>query len=466
MPSTSIPLTAFHTRRIRISVAVIFGLSLITAHFLPPIFSSFFQSQTTILWIEILLIALGGSLYPDPATSATGTIYGPIFFYVSGFLDRCIPGNLFSGRLISLASTLVSCFFVYKTAVLIHKNRITAFWGMCLFLSTYAIAGKFYDLIAVDPLLMCLCTAALYFLLKNTPGGDFRALVFMCIASFTKQTAVLPLVTVIVFMIVSRRKLWTWTPLLASIIFGTGLLIVTNRFAWTYLVTLPSSHTFRGFIERPELIRLFILQLPLWIGFWFYVFRTKNLRFCAFSFTLLIIGIMGLLKGGGWINAFFPFQPVLCIGASAALSRWKPLLVIQLILGLYNPTGALYPLQTIRDTDRKAVETARSVDGPVWFPSESYLWKRAGKQEWDHYAALDNLTWAGLDIPRRIILAVENRHFDLIIMRKDKHTSFMRLDRKLSQLIRRNYIYSRDGGLVIYRPGAIHHKERFLQEKM
>ena len=126
------------------------------------------------------------------------------------------------------------------------------------------------------------------------------------------------------------------------------------------------------------------------------------------------------------------------------------MLVCQLIIGIYNPFTALYPYKTIRDADSEIVNLANSTQGDVWLPMETYLYSRTNKEEWDNFCALFGPVWAGLPTPQRLLNALDQRKFDMILMRKNSTDLFRYFQPGVRELIKQGYHYKEKEGVVIY----------------
>jgi len=392
------------------------------------------------------------NLYADPSSHPAGTIYGPLLFILCAPAVRLGLSPAVAGRLVSLAGVIGTCACVYGCTRRMGGGVRRALWAVALFTATYGIAGKLYDTVAVDPLLMALLCCALYFFLGNTERDDLLALSASALACLTKQTAVLALSVVVVGVLVRRRRARTFFPLVLLVAAFGGTLLLSGGSAWDYLVRYPLNHPFRGLPGGGVPVRLLLLQFPLLVAALAEFSRRRHPRFLCFFVAVFISSLLGLVKAGGWINALFPFEPLLCVAAAPTMARRKILLVGQLVLGLFNPFAALYPWSTVRDVDRAAITLAQSVEGDVWFPAATHLYYRLDKQPWDHFAAVDNITWAGREPPGRLVNALSNRRFDLIILKTDAEKFLRAMHPALVQALDTNYTRLLRGRLVVYTP--------------
>lgn len=399
-----------------------------------------------------LRFASGGPLFPRPEEMPIGTIYTPVFIIVCGILFKIIPSIYVCGRLITIAATVLSAVYVYRTAGCLFPEKNSGLWAAALFSATYGIMSQSYDWLLADPLCMCLCAASVFHFVRDRRFDCCLALFLAGLACCTKQPALFLFAAEAVYALVKRRYR-TVFGVLAFWAAAAGLLVLlSNGWAWNYLVRMPSRHGFR-LPPAALLVRFIVLQLPLWIGVGYALWkRNLPVRFLVVFGALACSGLFGIVKAGGWINALFCAEPVLCAAGAGLLRQRRPLLVAQLVIGLYNPFAALYPWSTIHAARIRAVAAARSVTGDVWFPMEPYLAYESGKTEWDCYAALEADLWNGDDPPRRLLDAINNRAFDRIIICTKSDFLFWAVHPALTDAIRKNYMKMLDPNIIIYRP--------------
>ncbi|MBD3392026.1 MAG: DUF2079 domain-containing protein, partial [Chitinivibrionales bacterium] len=399
-----------------------------------------------------LRIGLGVPLFPDPEKAPLGSYYTPLLYVLGGVLYRVFPGASGYGRLISLSAVAVTAAFAFVIARMHFRSEKAGLWACTLFLGTYSIMGKMYDWVLVDPLMMCLLVVSLYFLMKDTPRGDFSALWFAGLACLTKQTALLPFAVVLAFAVTRRRPWWVYTPVVCWILLGGVMIAATDGRAWLYLVAERTGQNFKSWPHPDAMMRLFVFQLPLWAMAALSLRRNRSVRFEICSVSVLLICIAGAWKGGGWINTVFPFEPFLCVAAAGIAGKWKLLGVVQLVLGIYNPFATIYPWATIRNPDQRAVTIARSVDGDVWFPAQPYLYGRAGKPVWEDFGSLEARAAGGIPPPDRFMTALQRKHFECIIMRRGGAFWFGSVSPAIHQAVTCNYMQRTQGELIIFEP--------------
>lgn len=398
--------------------------------------------------------AQGVPLYPDPRQQPLGTIYTPFYFLLGGALHAALPDPWGWERLVSLAAALLSAWYAYSISRRLGAGREGGLWSAALFLATYAVMECRYDEITPNPLLMCVSVAAVDSLLRRTPAGDGMALFLAGLACFTKQSAILEFIVILVTVLIQGRptvaRLW---PLAFWAAAGIVLLYATGGRAWDYLVTYVGGHPMRPWPDAYCLKSFFILQAPLWVCFLHGAVKRRDPRFLMAFAAVTLSGILGLWKVGGWISALFPAEPLLCAAAGIIPGRIpRALALAQLAIGIYNPFAPLFPWATFRDVDRLEISVARATRGEVWLPVESYLAATAGKPEWDHFGALESYCWGRRGAPERLVSALRERRFGAILMRRDGHLAFRGLPEALLEEVDANYAPQEHSGLVVYRP--------------
>jgi len=398
-------------------------------------------------------LSMGGSLYPDPELAPLGSIYGPLYFLLCAPLHLLFPGVPGIGRLISLAATAATAGILYLGGKRKAGTRWAGVWAAALFCATYSPMRQLYDMVNMDPLTMALCAVALYFFLARTDRGDLLALFFAACACFAKQTALPLFLVVLGGAIIARRKPWVYAPVLVTAIAGALLLAVTHGRAWEYMALYPLHHHWSAAPDKGDCIRLFIVQLPLWAGFIIAMAMRPDRRLLAAAAVLMLSALAGMWKGGGGLNAAYPLETALCLGAVYALDHnVKRLLAIQLLLGLFNPFAALYPWFQFKAADREEIALVKTIDGEVWLPSEGYLAPLAGKAMWDQYGAVESRCWAGYEPPRRLLSAITTRRFARIILRKDAGDFLLPLHPAIRAGIEQQYRKSETHALIVYSP--------------
>lgn len=410
--------------------------------------------QFTETYNEIMSIRLaqGENIYPDPAVYPAGTIYTPFYFMLSSLFYMVFPQHYCYGRLVSILSVIATCLFVYSITRMRSSDRKTGILAAALFLATYAPMNMLYDQCYVDTLLMLCTSAACYFFLRNTSRDDTLALLFGGLACFTKQSGLLPFIVILTFCIGARRSWRVYIPVAVWVVAGIVLVVMTQGWAIRYLMEYPSAHGFRKSVPGDLLFNFIILQTALWIGVLYSLLkRKKDFRFFLYCSAVLLSSLAGILKNGGYMHALFPVEPLLCIGAAELLYRRKILFACQILVGLYNPFGALYAWSAYHAADKEIVTIARQTSEDVWIPMETYLYPRTGKQDWDNFCALFTLLWAGYPTQPRLLDALREQRFEYILIRKNSLERFDYFDPAIRTLLAEKYLRQIQGNVVVFR---------------
>jgi hypothetical protein len=307
-----------------------------------------------------------------------------------------------------------------------------------------------YDYSMVDPLVMCLLTGSAFLFLSENKFSNYLGLWLLGLACFTKQPALAPFAVMAIFLLFHFKPRGVFVVVGFWVLIAAILILVTKGWAWQYLYVYPIKTDLESLPSRHLLFLIFVMQFPLWFGLFLSV-RHKNhrSRLWALSAAVFVGCISGAWTSGGWINAFFPFEPFLCILAVIGLRKYYLLLGFQIVLGLYQPFWALNPWGSIRNCDRKSVELAQSVPGDVWFPVQTYLSCKAGKKEWPTAGALESIATGGRPFPQKLFLFLREKKFDLIIFRKGTQNN---LHPQVREEIEKYYRPENKYGLLIYKP--------------
>jgi hypothetical protein len=233
---------------------------------------------------------------------------------------------------------------------------------------------------------------------------------------------------------------------------GIVLVVVTQGWAIKYLMEYPSAHGFRKSIPGDLLFNFIILQIALWIGVLYSLLkRKKDFRFFFYFSAVLVSSLAGILKNGGYLHALFPVEPLLCIGAAELLYRRKILFACQILVGLYNPFGALYTWSAYHTADKEIAAIARQASGDVWIPMETYLYPQTGKQDWDNFCALFTLLWAGYPTQPRLLDALREQRFEYILIRKNSLERFDYFDPAIRTILAEKYLRQIHDNVMVFR---------------
>ncbi|MGO9457323.1 MAG: ArnT family glycosyltransferase [Acidimicrobiales bacterium] len=149
----------------------------------------------------------GQSIYVAPSLHYVPYAYTPLYYWVSGTLAHVTGIGFLPLRLVSLAASL-GCFALLF--VMVRRETGDAVAGMLaagLFAATYEVGGAWLNIGRVDALFLCLLLAAVAVgrRAERWPGALACGLLFFA-AFFTKQSGLLAAAPVLVFLVVTRRR--------------------------------------------------------------------------------------------------------------------------------------------------------------------------------------------------------------------------------------------------------------------
>ena len=164
-------------------------------------------------WLEggaveiVQRVVHGQGIYVRPSLHFVSYPYPPLYFWVSAAVAKVIGVGFLPLRLVSLLSS-VGCF-----AVLFHVVRretgdpVAGIVSAGLFAATYDVSNAWFDVGRVDSLflLLLLATVAVARRAVTAPDGALvGALLFL--SFFTKQTALLAGMPMLLYLVVARRR--------------------------------------------------------------------------------------------------------------------------------------------------------------------------------------------------------------------------------------------------------------------
>ncbi|MFN3269412.1 MAG: hypothetical protein ACK42G_02370 [Candidatus Kapaibacteriota bacterium] len=135
----------------------------------------------------------GKKIYCEPSMEFIPYIYTPFYYYIGVALTIFFEPSLFTMRIISILSFILSLFFIFKTVYLSTNDKFWSIIGSGVFLLSYSNTGFWYDLARVDTTANLFLIMSLYFLLK-VEGSKWNwvlSSLFSFLAFYTKQTYLL-----------------------------------------------------------------------------------------------------------------------------------------------------------------------------------------------------------------------------------------------------------------------------------
>lgn len=256
--------------------------------------------------IDIIQRLLDGkSFYTAPSLEYVPYIYTPYYFYVSAFVSWFTGVGFFAARLVSLLSTLGICGVLFAWVRKEEQSITAGLIAAGLFIATYKISGRWFDVSRVDTLYVLLMAAGLYVYRFGTGRyNDWLAGMLFALAFFTKQSALIALLPAGLVALKLDGKKALYTAGIASGLIAAGcLLFEINSDGWFsfYIYDVPAGH---GNDTR---------QISL---FW-----TRDMfPYCTAMLCLSLVSLVFLFKRG-WRDGLWYSAVTLGLFGSAYLSR-------------------------------------------------------------------------------------------------------------------------------------------------
>lgn len=380
----------------------------------------------------------GKDIYYEPSAEFVPFIYSPFYFYAASVSTKIFGEELFSLRLVSLASVSVSFLLIFLITFNKTKDFKLGIISAGLFAGVYGLTGSFYDLARVDSLFSMLILLT-FFLIQR------KNIIFWILASFagilafyTKQSAIGIFLPLLIFlMIYDRKRLMIFgLPLVVSVI----LLIVTmnhssNGIFSLYIFDIPS--TFDLLPVKGVKFIFFDIFKPFALGVVAVIFVLIELYKSnkgEFALTaglflgMLTYSFFSRMHWGGYDNVLIPAYAVFALSVPAAYYYLKNsgrnlvlptiLIIAQLLFLIYKPMEYI-PVADDLKSGKEIVERIKSIEGEVYIPSHPYLLKMAGKIDHAHsMAVLDVMSLGNIvseKLAREIDSLVSSKHYSAII---------------------------------------------------
>lgn len=354
----------------------------------------------------------GYKYYIRPSLEFVPSIYTPLYFYVSAVVSKLIGLGFTPLRLVSFLSSLCSFAMIYLIVKKETADVFASILALCLFVSTYALSGAWFDIGRPDSLFLFFLLAGMY-VLKNSNSAlsDIFAGFLISLSFYTKQTALAIVLPVIFYVILIdwKRSLFFISTLICCI--GLGSIILDyfyNGWFSFYVYELPRTtpiftRHLISFWTRDILLPLFIACF-IATTYLIFCFRSMNRKNFLF-YSLLAIGMIGAswysrLRGGGFNNVLFPAYAIISIlfglGANQliqlirnfsqvkqSLSQSVIYLICILQFGsiMYNPLN-LVPSELDIEAGKMFIRKLESIDGEIFSPFHGYLPVMAGKKSY------------------------------------------------------------------------------------
>jgi hypothetical protein len=344
----------------------------------------------------------GKPLYTAPSVEYVPLIYPPYYYYVSALVAYFTGLDFFPARLVATLATLGCAAMIYLWLRKENADWKMSLVGACLFLATYRISGRWFDMARVDSLFLLLTLAGLYVLVYGRGMANaFCASALLCFAFFTKQTALMIAAPVFAAMLfINWYHALTAGGMLAVMV-GLGVLVlnyVSDGWFNFYIFTLPAAHDFDRTMwwrfwsgDIFGHVGIFFLMMLAIIAYIFYHDRRKGLLYLGLAAGFVGASYMSRLHSFGYINVLMPLHAFLTLAVGVSLGmvmrfrnthRWLAgaamLVMIELSTLMYSPTRQI-PDDAALAGGNRFLEQLSAYPGEVLMPEIQFIQTRIGK---------------------------------------------------------------------------------------
>jgi len=399
--------------------------------------------------MQALRFSEGQSVYIAPNADFNPHVYMPLFFWIGALLLKLAGPSLLWLRLISLAATLVTTSLLFW----IGWRESGQWWlGVAsagLYLGGERINGFWYEVARVDSLFVALLLGGLA--LAIYAGSSNRRLALagalFALAFFTKQTALVVGAGLAVYLLYTLgRRAWVFIGSMGALsLIPMGVLnILTNGWFFYHVISVGAG-------EPVELGRLFsfvtddLLGVMVVLSVLAIIVSVLSLRqnglkairlqpWLVAIVLAVIISALARMRVGGNLNNRMPAYALLCLtpalvwpsaaapagGWANIWKRWGEVLisgaiVLQLVLGAYNPLRYIPTLQMQTSGDRLVAQVT-AMEGQVLVMMHPFYTLLAGKLPSTQIATLWYVRRRGAEpLPNDFVTRIETSYYTAII---------------------------------------------------
>lgn len=396
----------------------------------------------------------GTPVYAKPSLEFVSFLYPPLYYWVAAAFAKILGAGFLPLRLLSFVSSLGV--FALLVAIVRREtgSAVSGAVALCLFAATFDRVGGWFDIARLDSFYLLLLLASAYALRRATSGwGAALAGLLLGAAFLTKQSALVIAVPLVVYAVAADWRRSTWFVSAAGLAMGGGTVLLdraTGGWFHYYCFYLPSRHPRLdgGLTAFWTSDLLPALPIATALALYYAVTRLRAQGGASrFFHPLLAVGMVGSSWSvrnmvGAEVNNLLPAFAAVSILAGlglgdlrmrAALSRtaaWsgaalavEALLVVQLGLLIYDPRAHI-PTAADRAAGEKLVARLAAIDGDVFVPHHGYLTLRAGKRDFAHTLAMDNVyldddSDARRDLEAEMRQALAEKRFAAVLLESD-----------------------------------------------
>jgi len=423
--------------------------------------------------------ASGHKMYRDPILYGAATMYSPIYPLLLAGLLKFVSPAFFWGRFISFIATCATAcifviFFVKRTA----RGGTVALLVAAMFASVAWQTDWFGSALKCDALSLLFCVVALVLLLRPGKIVVLISGALLCIAFFTKQTAVIALPGALIFVLINRR-----TDLLLFILsLGLSVLLVYPIMKWItgdYMAFYVFGRTLSQAESHIQISRVMknlfaIREMPLTLcGAVLALVWLPRLWPCA-AYRMVCVSLPFLMVGS-WItasargagpNSLMPgFYGLVFLSGFAieGLLSWRRgetrscVLIFIMLIFQFDSMWPYHLNKAKGDFDQhfiKLVDYLKSKQGKMYSPTDNVITLLAGRPAYDDRAVAREITWhwqsdAGL---KRIEAQMNSQEYDWLICSVSKNDFAL-----LTPETQKNYVMMKDfEEWVVYGKKSVH----------
>lgn len=451
------PQLARVTRGLSIVAAVVAGLYVVTYLAvallrLPYPFELEFMEGDSV--DQVWRVLRGLPLYVPPSVDFVPAMYTPLYYYIGAAFSSVMGLGFVPLRIVSLLASL-ACFaligsFVWK----LSRDRWAAWLAVGLFAATYQECGAWFDTARVDTPMVAFMLGAVWLAWFAAKRRHVIASAVLCAAAiFTKQTAILLPVTLLLYLLLTEKKRALEFGVAFVIALGVPLLLLQRASqGWfsIYTVTVPAAHPW----DWPMLISFWTqdILLPLPIAFalaaFYAILLWRDGKRSELLFLLLAgAGVVAAayaprVKAGNFDNDLVPAYAFLALVFGIALAGLRErmratesstkevgelfpallmlLIVVQFAALVYHPTKMIPPARD-RAAGMDVVRQVQAYSGAVWMVHHGYIPVMAGKEPLASMQPMADVLESSHERAKELLLAsvesaLREQRFDAIFL--------------------------------------------------
>jgi 4-amino-4-deoxy-L-arabinose transferase-like glycosyltransferase len=399
----------------RVLLAVLAGFGLL----LLALFTLRFGYPYELEWMEGGMLAHtrrvleGRPVFARPSLEFVAYMYPPLYYYVTAAV-AAIAGEGFAAlRAVSVVSALGCLALLYRIAARETGSPLAGAVAAGAFAASYQATGAWLDLARQDAFYLLWLLLAIERIRSGPePVRALQAGLALAAACFVKQSVVLVALPVwlVLWGIDRRRAVAAGLGAGVPILLGVALLVAgSDGWYWYYTVTVPSGHP----VEPGRGLAFWTRDIAGVVGISFVACGWHLLRTMqrdagpeSWLWPAVVVGALASSWSvralvGAHLNNLLPVYAVLFLVGAMAFDAARRIggragrlaclaVLVQLGLLAYDPRP-LVPTRADRAAGDALVARIASIPGEVFVPNHGYLARLAGKGEYAHTLAIDNL---------------------------------------------------------------------------